>query len=195
MLLSISETWAAMELLEKIFWCFALPFSLLFVIQMIMTFFIGDVDAEEATGDSDASAESDTGIDFQFLTVKNLIAFFTIFGWAGIASLKGGMGNGVAIIIAFGSGLAMMTIMASIAYFMGKLTDNGTLNLNNAKGKIATVYLTIPAKRKGMGKVQIKVQGLRTLDAITDGEEDIPTNAVVEVLDVINDEILLVKSS
>jgi hypothetical protein len=46
-----------------------------------------------------------------------------------------------------------------------------------------------------MGKVQIKVQGLQTLDALTDNEEDIKTGGVVDVVEVINDEILLVKLS
>ena len=79
MLLSISETWQSLELIEKIYWCFAIPFSFIFILQIILTFFTGDIDAGEADGDADASVENDTGIDFQFLTLKNLIAFFTIF--------------------------------------------------------------------------------------------------------------------
>jgi hypothetical protein len=46
-----------------------------------------------------------------------------------------------------------------------------------------------------MGKVQIQVQGFRTLDAITDEHEDIKTGSVIEVIDVMNNEVLLVKSS
>jgi hypothetical protein len=44
-----------------------------------------------------------------------------------------------------------------------------------------------------MGQIQINVQGFRTIDAITDHEEDISTGAIVEVIDVINNDILLVK--
>ncbi len=195
MLLSISDSWQTMDLLEKIYWCFAIPFSLLFVIQIIITFFAGDMDSIEAEGDADAAVDDDTGIDFQFLTLKNLIAFFTIFGWTGIACINGGMSTLATVFISIALGLVMMTIMASIAYFMGKLTDDGTLNLKNAKGKVASVYLRIPAKRKGTGKVQVKVQGLQTLDAITDSEEDIATGALVEIIEVVNDDILLVKLS
>ena len=83
--------------------------------------------------------------------------------------------------------------MASIPYFMGKLTDEGTLDLNNARGKTGSVYLRIPGKRAGVGKVQVKVQGLQTLDAVTDNEDEIKTGAVVEIVDIINNEILLVK--
>jgi hypothetical protein len=188
----MSDWWSTLELAEKIYWGISIPFSVLFLIQLVMTFIGGDIDDVSADGDADAAVEGDTGIDFQFLTLKNLIAFFTIFGWTGIICLDAGMGTGISSFIATIAGLIMMLIMASIMYFMGKLTEEGTLNLNNAIGKVGNVYLTIPAGRKGMGKVQIQVQGLQTLDAITDSEKDIPNGAVVEVTEVLNDQILVV---
>ncbi|PLX16675.1 MAG: hypothetical protein C0597_07750 [Marinilabiliales bacterium] len=195
MLLTISESWQSLALIEKIYWCIAIPFSALFVLQIILTFFGGDIDEMEADGNSDVSIDDDAGIEFQFITLKNLVAFFTIFGWAGVACLDSGLSVGKTVIISSVSGLIMMTIMASIVYFMGKLTDSGTLNLNNAVGKIGSVYLSIPAKRAGLGKVQIKVQGLQTLDAMTDHDEDIKTGSVVDVLEILNNEILVVKPS
>ncbi len=193
--MTISVAWDSMVLLEKIYWCFAIPFSLLFVIQLILTFFGGDMDAVEVDGDADFSIDHDTGMDFQFLSIKNMIAFFTIFGWSGIACIDSGMANWLTLLISTSCGVVMMVIMASIVYFMGKLTESGTLNLKNAIGQTGSVYLTIPAKRTGMGKVQIKVQGLQTLDALTDSEEDIKTGGIVDVVDIINDEILLVRLS
>ncbi|MDQ2178729.1 hypothetical protein [Marinifilum sp. D714] len=190
MILQISDWWSAMDIVEKIFWGISVPFSVLFLIQMVMTFLGGDVDDVAADGDADVSG--DTGIDFQFLTLKNLIAFFTIFGWTGIICVHIGFGPFISTFIATIAGLIMMVIMASILYFMGKLTEEGTLNLNNAIGKVGNVYLTIPGNRKGMGKVQIQVQGLQTLDAITDAENDIKTGAVVEVVEILNDQILVV---
>lgn len=190
MILQISDWWSTMDMVEKIFWGISVPFSVLFLIQMVMTFLGGDVDDVAADGDADVSG--DTGIDFQFLTLKNLIAFFTIFGWTGIICVHIGFGPFISTFIATIAGLIMMVIMASILYFMGKLTEEGTLNLNNAIGKVGNVYLTIPANRKGMGKVQIQVQGLQTLDAITDAEKDIKTGAVVEVIEILNDQILVV---
>lgn len=195
MLLTITDSWQSLMLIEKIYWCIAIPFSVLFIIQIFLTFFGGDIDGIEADGDSDLSIESDHGIDFQFITLKNLVAFFTIFGWTGIACLNGGLGIGKSVFISTLAGLVMMTIMASIIYFMGKLTDDGTLSLKNAIGKVGSVYLTIPAKRAGMGQVQIKVQGLQTLDAMTDNEVDIKTGAIIEVVEILNNEILVVKPS
>lgn len=193
MILQISDWWSAMEMAEKIFWGISIPFSLLFIIQIVLTFIGGDIDDMSAEGDADAAVEGDTGIDFQFISLKNLIAFFAVFGWTGIICLDMGLGAGVSTLIATLAGLVMMTIMASILYFMGKLVEEGTLDLNNAKGKVGNVYLSIPAKRKGMGKVQIEVQGLQTLDAVTDSDSEIPTGSVIQVVDVLNDQILIVK--
>lgn len=190
-----SAWWTEMATFEKINWLIALPFSALFIIQIVLTFLGGDLGDTSADGDSDLSIESDTGIDFQFLTLKNFIAFFTIFGWTGIACINGGLGTGLTVLISMMSGLLMMTIMASLIYFMGKLTDSGTFNVNNAIGKSCTVYLTIPPKRSGTGKVQIQVQGFQTLDAMTDAEEGLKTGSLVEVTSIINNEILLVQPS
>jgi len=193
MMLSISNWWNDMNLIEQVFWGIAILFSFLFVIQTVLSFMGGDVDDMDVEGDADAAVDGDAGIDFQFLSLKNLIAFFTLFGWTGIICIRSGMGPGVSALIATAAGLLMMFIMASIMYFMGKLVEDGSLKMKNALGKPGNVYLPIPASRKGMGKVQIQVQGLQTLDAVTDNETDIPTGAIVEVVGILNNQILIVK--
>jgi hypothetical protein len=193
MMTDFSVWWEAMNVMEKVYWCIAIPFTLLFIIQVILTFVGGDLGLE-AEGDADMSVESDSGIDFQFLSIKNIIAFFTIFAWVGIVCINKNVAPFPTVFISTLSGVAMMLLMATLMYYMGKLSENGTLNVQNAKGRTGTVYLTIPAKRLGMGKVQIKVQGFQTLDALTDGDE-IPTGAIVDVIEIINNDILLVKVS
>lgn len=184
-----SSWWEALSLSLKIYWALAIPFTLFFVLQLILSFMGGDVPDDTP----DAEVEADTGIAFQFLTLKNLVAFFSIFGWTGIACIESGLSETTSLIIALLAGLIMMTIMASIFYFLGKANADGTLRMKNALGGIGEVYLTIRSKRSGIGKVQIKVQGsLRTLDAITDDDADIPTGKVITVTQVVNDSILLV---
>jgi len=195
MILSISDWWPTLGALEKVYWIVAIPFSVIFILQTIMTLFMGDVSDVDSGGDVDASIDGDTGIDFQFLSLKNLVAFFTIFGWSGIACINSGLSVPLTIFISMAAGLLMMIIMAALMYFMYKLTDDGSLKLINATGKIGTVYLTIPAKRSGMGKVQVSVQGLRTLDAMTDNELEIKTGEIIEVIEIFNNEILIVKPS
>ncbi len=193
--LLLEAWWQGMMVAEKVYWIIAIPFTLIFLIMLVLTFIGGDFDGASADMDVDMEIDADTGIDFQYLSIKNLIGFFTIFGWTGIACLAAEKSLAFTVIVSVLAGLLMMTIMSTIVYLMGKLTEDGTLDLKNAIGKIATTYLTIPAARSGMGKIQVKVQGFRTLDAITDEKEAIKTGAVVEVIDVINNEVLLVKTS
>ncbi|MBO6515662.1 MAG: NfeD family protein [Bacteroidia bacterium] len=182
--------WQQKETFEKIFWIIAFPSSLVFLGLMIMTIFGGDNDAHtEVDGDFEVD---DGGIEFQFITVKNLVAFLTMFGWIGIAGIDMGWGHTKTIVIALIAGLVMMFIVSGLFYFMAKMTGSGTLVMNNAIGNLGEVYLTIPENKSGMGKVQLKVQGtLRELDAMSDGDQ-IPTGKIVKVVDVINDHILVV---
>ncbi|PCJ66574.1 MAG: hypothetical protein COA58_05780 [Bacteroidetes bacterium] len=185
-----AEWWSTLESFDKIFWLIAIPSSVAFLIQLIATFFGGDVDADI---DIDAEFDADTGIGFQFFTLKNLIAFFAIFSWTGLACIDADLGKSMTIVISITAGLAMMVVMASIFYFAHKLTQSGTLKLSNAVGTEGETYLTIPANRSGYGKVQIKIQGaLRDLDALTNDNEDIPTGSIVKVVEVSSNNILTV---
>ncbi len=190
MILSISDWHDSLPMFERLYWYIAMPFSILFLIQVMMTMFGGDMD--DIDSDSDTG---DDGIGFQFLTVKNLIAFLTIFSWAGLASIHSDFGVFVTIVISTISGLIMMFVMAYLAYSMSKLAEDGTWKIRNAIFKTATVYLTIPSNMNGTGKVQIDVQGLKTLDAMTNDNEDLKTGMIVTVVDVTDNEILIVSNS
>ena len=86
-----------------------------------------------------------------------------------------------------------MFVMAFLLYQMRKMTSSGTLKMKNAIGQIGSVYLTIGANRSRIGKVQITVQGaLRELEALTDENEEITTNTVVQVKEVTANGILIV---
>lgn len=193
-LLDISSWWGSLPFFEKIFWMIALLFSLLFVIQTILSFTSGDSDS--SMGDADASIADDDGTGHQFFTIKNLIAFFTIFGWTGIAFIKGGMDKGITIGAALLAGGLMVAMMVFLLRSMSRLKHSGTLQIANALDKIGETYLFIPAKRNGYGKVHIKVQGsLQELQAITDDETDIPTGKLVKVIQVVNSNILVVSAN
>ena len=188
-----SGWWDSLEILEMIYWGMGIPFTTFFILQLILTFFGGDVPED---GSADFDVETDDGVGFQFFTLKNLVAFFTIFAWSGIASLDSGLSNGLAIIISFTSGIAMMLLMGGIFYFLAKATESGTLKMKNAIGAVGEVYMQIKEKRGNIGKVQIQVQGtLRTLDALTDDGEDLKQGTVVSVIDIANNNLLIVTKS
>lgn len=193
MFTDFSGWWDSLQLLERIYWGVGIPFTIFFLLQIILTFFGGDVPED---GSADFDVEADGGFGFQFFTLKNLVAFFTIFAWSGIASLDSGLSNGLSIIISFTSGIAMMFLMGGIFYFLAKATESGTLKMKNAIGAVGEVYMEIKEKRGNIGKVQIQVQGtLRTLDALTDDSEGLKQGMVVSVKDIANNNILIVTKS
>ena len=193
-LLDISTWWQSLANFEKIFWVIALAASLFFLLQLVLSFAGGDGDT--ASGDADHSISSDDGLGYQFFTIKNMVGFFTVFGWTGIACIKGGLCTIPTIAIALAAGALMVFMMAALFRSMHKLRQSGTLQLKNAVGVIADTYLTIPAQRNGYGKVHIKVQGsLHELQAITDDVTAITTGKLVKVVSVINGSVLLVTSN
>ena len=190
---SILPNWSEVGMFEQIFWVVTIPATVIFLVLLVLTVFGGDADTDVDT-DIDSDIADGDSIPFQFLSLKNIVAFFAVFGWSGIGFINAGLPNWLVIILAFVCGLLMMTLMAALFYFMSKLAESGTLKMKNAVGKLGEVYLVIPANRGGMGKVQLNVQGsLRTIDAITDELENIKTSSIIQVLDVIDDQILLVK--
>ena len=64
---------------------------------------------------------------------------------------------------------------------LSKLEANGAYKIADSVGKTAEVYLRIPERGKGKGKIQISINGsIHELDALSKGEE-IPTGAKVKV--------------
>lgn len=190
---SILPNWSEVGMFEQVFWVVTIPATVIFLILLVLTIFGGDADTDVDT-DIDSDIADGDSIPFQFLSLKNIVAFFAVFGWSGIGFINAGLPYWLVILLAFVCGLLMMTLMAALFYFMSKLAESGTLKMKNAVGKLGEVYLVIPANRGGMGKVQLNVQGsLRTIDAITDELENIKTSSIIQVLDVIDDQILLVK--
>lgn len=186
----MNEWFAAFEPFEKVYWSIALISSGIFIVLIILTFVGGEFND---TGDVDADIDGDTGIDFQFLSFKNLIGFFTIFGWTGIACIGAGLSTPMVILISIICGLLMMTIMASLFYYLGKLNSSGSLRIENAMNQIGEVYLTIGANRSRIGKVHINIQGgMRELDALTDEAFDLHQGDVIAVTQITGTGILIV---
>jgi hypothetical protein len=184
----MAEWFSNLEFLPKVYWLIAIIGSLIFSVVMIMAFTGGDADD---IGEMDS--DIDAGAGFHFISFKNLVGFFTIFGWSGIACMDAGLSKPLTIIISIICGLLMMTIMASLFYFISKLTDSGTLNYKNAINAVGEVYLTIGADRSRIGKVTVNVQGtMRELDALTDSFTELKSGTIIKVVDVTSNGILIV---
>lgn len=186
----MEEWFAALTVFEKVYWITALVGSVILIVLLVLTFVGGDVDD---MGDVDAEIDGDGGIGFQFLSFKNLMGFFTIFGWSGIACIGEGYSRGITIGVSLFCGLLMMLAMASLFYYLSKLQSDGSLKMKNALNAVGEVYLTIGANRSKMGKVQVTVQGaLRELDALSDEDKDLSQGEVIIVSQVTHNGVLIV---
>src|SRR5689334_14542307 len=108
MLLSITTWWQHLETFEKILWGIALAFSSFYLLQSMVSLSGGDTDHADG---HDGSLDHDDGMGYQFFTLKNMIAFFTMFGWVGLAAHYGGMGKTVTVLLALGGGMSVVVLM------------------------------------------------------------------------------------
>ena len=186
--MDISVWWDTLTTLQKIHWGIALPSTIIFVIQLIITLAGGDADDIDADGDGDFDGDG-----MHIFSVKSVLAFLMFYGWSGLAAIQYGMVTWWTItLISLGIGVLMMMFTAWLFFMLLKLQESGTMNIENAIGKQGEVYLTIPAKKAGTGKIQIIIQGsYRTIDALTEETEDIKTGTFVEVVEVINDTLVV----
>jgi hypothetical protein len=75
-----------------------------------------------------------------------------------------------------------MLLVSVLMRGLRRLTVSGTLDLANAVGLSGSVYLRVPGRGQGPGKVTVEVQGRSMqLEALTDGPE-IPTGARITVV-------------
>jgi len=183
--------WESLDLFLKIMWGIAIPFSVIFLIQMIMTF-VGMGDHGEISGDADV--DSDLAMPFQFFTFRNFVNFFLGFSWAGISFYEAFANKVWLTLVCVFVGLVLVAIVVGLLYALSKTTQSGNIDIKSAIGCSATVYFTIPAAGKGMGKVQMTIQqAVREYDAISESEEPIRTGSMVRVKSVINAHTLLVE--
>ncbi len=190
---TLGAFWNSLPLLGKIYLAIAIPSTLLFLVIFAMSLVGHDVDSPD--GGVDADVNFVDGLGGFFVSFKAILSFFMVFSWAGLSSVTNKWSFTGSLIISIISGLVAMFLVALLMYFMSKLTYSGTVRMEDGIGKEATVYLTIPAKKQGKGKIEVILSGaLRVVDAMTEELEDIKTGSLVEVEDIINNEIYLVKS-
>ncbi|MBL7899249.1 MAG: NfeD family protein [Crocinitomicaceae bacterium] len=174
------EFFESMEPLLRTFWYIALPATLIFLIQSVMTFM--GMDAHDGV-DADFNSDlSHTDAPFQLFSLRNLINFLMGLGWGGICFYTTIENHllltGVALLV----GIIFVALFFFVIKQIQKLAEDNSFKIEETINKTASVYLTIPAAKSGKGKIQISVRGsMHELDAMTEGEK-IETGATVKVV-------------
>ena len=173
--------YAELPTLMQIFWGCALISTIIMVIQFILSLCgmgDADMDVDMSAGDG---LDAATGMDL--FSIKNVIIFFVGFGWAGISFREIIPQDGLLILAALACGCFFVASFIMIFKQLMKFEGNGAVNMSEAVGKKAEVYLRIPAKRNGKGKVQVSLNGVaREYDAVTNDDEMIPSGKIVDII-------------
>jgi hypothetical protein len=184
--------------METSFWVLAIVGTVVFLLKLILMFLgmDGDHGSGDAGGDAHGLLDADAGDDqstsaFAFLSLQSLATFFMGAGWMGLVAIKTWrLDLMAASLLSIFFGAILVFLLGKLLQAAFRLESSGTLDLRQAKGKIATVYARIPDS--GSGQVQVEVQGrLMTLTARSSGGP-IPTGRSVQVSGVGGDGVLIV---
>lgn len=188
------EWWNALETVQRVFALIAIPSTLIMVIQTVMLTFgwIGDSDVDMddvPDGDGDLS---DDGLTL--FSVRGIVAMLAVTGWTAIAFIESGLNQVVSILIAIVLGLLTLVGMAYFMRAVYRLQASGNIDVGNAVGKVAKVYIPIVGNAKKQGKVTMTLQEKYCeFDAITSSPETLPTGSYVRVIAVDGAGVLVVE--
>jgi len=197
--------WTNLGLIGQIMACAAIPMTVIMLLQLVLMI-IGVGFGSEADGDLDdggmeSNAEttppdSKTGSNtntFKIFTIRGIVAFFALGGWAGLAALAAGLHPFWAIQISLFAGVCALLLAAIIIRLALRMQTSGNINLNNAISQSAVVYIRIPSERSDKGKVTMLLQErFVELEAVTDSKADIMPESNVKVVAITDDDCLVV---
>lgn len=192
--------WSTMSTLEQVLFILASSSTAIMIIFLIMMllgfdsdeFDSGDVPDLDADGINDEPLTGIAGL--KVLTLRGALVFFAIGSWTSYL-LVSSLGVLWGLLIGVVVGVIAAYIQALAFRATLRLESSGNIDYNNAIGKIGSVYLRIPKKRLGKGKVSIIIQDrLTEVDAVTDQEDDLLPKASVEVVGLLDATTLIVKS-
>ena len=187
-MISLTNWFEALSPASQIFWGISIVSSIIFAFQLLITLLGFDSGADVEVGEADLDAE------FSLFSLRSIVAFMLFFGWTGVMVLNNGGTPTRAITLGAIAGTIAMIVIAYLLYHMYKMEESGTVSLLSTIGKEGEVYIPIPSKLNGKGKVQIEVENkLMELVAVTN-QEKISTGSKVKVLDVLEKNVLLVEA-
>jgi hypothetical protein len=182
--------WTELAIAHKVFYAIAIATSAVLVLQLILSFFGLDGDADADFDAGDAGHGGGVGI----LSVRTVTAFFTGFGWGGVAALEAGIALIPSVLLAVAAGGVLMGAVFALMRGLYAMRYSGTLDYRNAIGVAGSVYLPVPAAMAGPGQIEVRVQGrLCVVQAFTRAPAKIPNRARVRVVDVLDQQTLLVE--
>ena len=133
----MEEWFEALTTFEKIFWYISVPFTLIFVIQLVLTIAgldgrklnkkIDEDDTEEIIRKADTPQKRRSGLvsfGLSIFSLRNFIVFLMVFGWVGIIVYNKSMSRDLTMLIAVLAGGVTTVIFSVIFYLSHKIKNH-----------------------------------------------------------------------
>jgi hypothetical protein len=169
----------------------ALVGTVFFLLRLLMALFFG---GDGGDGDGDLADMGDGDSAFSMFSILSILAFFMGAGWMGLTCrVDWGLSSVVSAMSATGFGLVLMLMASGLMAFARSLNQVVEYDLETAVGHIASVYMSIPQRGDGRGKIKVNVSGRqKMMDAISSGPA-IAEFKSVKVLSVRDDGTFIVE--
>lgn len=188
------QWWNQLDALARVYALIAIPSTLILVVQTVLLFLgVGDGDdGIDLTGDGQIDTPGDGGSDgLALFSVRGIMAMLCVGGWSGLALCASGAAQWLTVLLSLLCGLAALFMIAYLMRAAMKLQSSGNISLAAAIGKTGRVYIPIPPRTQGSGKITLTLQErFIEADAVTTAGRRLATGEAVRI--VSTDEDLLV---
>ena len=180
------QWWNSLDLFARVYALIAIPATLVLILQTLLLFFGfgADEDGIDLNGNDQIDTPGDGGGDGLVLfSIRGIMAMLCVGGWSGLALYASGVNRPVTVIVSLVCGIAALFVIAYLMKAAMKLQSNGAITLGTAIGKTGRVYIPIPPKAEGSGKITLTVQErFIEADAVTTADRKLRTGEVVRVV-------------
>jgi len=193
--------WSNLGFVGQVMATIAIPATVVLVLQMLLMIIGIGFDSSSGGGaeahtetTTDEACSSGSNSIFRIFTVRGIVAFFALGGWAGLAALAAGVPTFWSVWISLFAGVMALLVSYFVVQLALRMQESGNVNIKNALSQSGEVYIRIPALRAEKGKVMVLVQErLMEMDAVTDCEHDLAPKSKVEVVDIAEQDCLVVR--
>ena len=176
-----------MDIVGQIFALIAIPATLVLVVQTVLLLFgVGgladgiDLDGDGLPDTPGFEGDGDGGL--ALFSLRGIMSLAAVAGWSGLVMHEAEMPLGLTVFLAAAFGFLAMVGIAFIMKLASKLQQNGNLDIGYAIGKVGTVYIPIPPKMTGSGKINLTIQErFVEVDAKTPCERKLNTGESVKI--------------
>jgi membrane protein implicated in regulation of membrane protease activity len=176
----------AMDATERSYWLLSMGVTIVFLIQMVLTFVGMDFD-----GDTDLDFDAS---GFHLFTLKSLVNFLLGYGWTCALLYTSVSSLWLLNLMGIAVGCFLVYIIFAIMRFVMRFDEDGTFHLKDAVGAVGDIYLRVPEQRSGTGKIQFSKNGTTyEYDAVTDDHIPLATGDKARIIEVVGNSLVVVE--